>query len=89
MTTTLSQTQAELPRLVELASHGEDVVITVDGKPKARLTKANQPLPEAKKLTPAEVRTWDMELRELRERFATGKMTPTSEQIIDEDRADR
>ena len=38
MTTTLSQSQADLPRLVELANQGEDVVITVEGKPKARLT---------------------------------------------------
>src|ERR1051326_6523845 len=31
MITTLSQSQADLPRLVELASQGEDVVITVEG----------------------------------------------------------
>jgi prevent-host-death family protein len=89
MTTTLSQTQAELPRLVELASHGEDVVITVDGKPKARLTKAHEPVRKGKFLSAAEMQAWDAELLELRERYATGKMTPTSEQIIDEDRADR
>ena len=39
MTATLSTSQSELPRLVEIASLGEDVVITVEGKPKARLTR--------------------------------------------------
>ena len=43
MIATLSKSQAELPRLVELASQGEDVVITVEGKPKARLTRAEAP----------------------------------------------
>lgn len=85
MTTTLNQTMADLPRLVELASRGEDVVITVDGKPKALLTKA-QPMIAERKLSEAEVRAWDAELCELRERISTGKTTPTSEQLVAEDR---
>ena len=39
MTTTLSKGQEDLANLVEIASRGEDVVITVEGKPKARLTR--------------------------------------------------
>ena len=42
MTATLSKSQAELPELVEIASQGEDVVITVDGKPKVD-DRAEQP----------------------------------------------
>jgi prevent-host-death family protein len=87
MMTTLNQGQAEFPRLVELASQGEDVVITVDGQPKARLTKANPILP--KSLTPAELQTWMAELEELRARHSTGKSSPTSEDLMAEDRADR
>ena len=87
MMTTLNQGQAELPRLVELASQGEDIVITVDGQPKARLTKAT-PL-VAKPLTPAELLAWMAELDNLRARHLTGTTGLTSEQLIEEDRAER
>ena len=87
MTTTLNQSQADLARYVELASQGEDVVITVDGKPKARLTKAVPLTP--KPLSPEEVHAWMTELHELRARYATGRTASTSEQLIEEDRADR
>ena len=81
------QSQMELPQLVELASHGEDVVITVDGKPKARLTKAEPIMPVA--LTSTELQAWMGELTALRAQLSTGKDFPTAEQLIDEDRADR
>jgi prevent-host-death family protein len=87
MNATLSQSQADLPRLVELASQGEDVVITVEGKPKARLTRA-EPLTR-RELTPPELQQWMNELAALRARLATGKTTPSAEQLLDEDRADR
>ncbi len=86
MTTTLNQSQADLPRLVELASQGEDVVITVDGKPKARLTKAASPAPAPRTFTPAELQTWMVELEMLRTRYATGKNGSTVEEILAEDR---
>ena len=35
MIATLNQSLAELPKLVELASQGEDLLITVEGQPKA------------------------------------------------------
>jgi antitoxin (DNA-binding transcriptional repressor) of toxin-antitoxin stability system len=88
MTTTLSQSQADLPRLVELASQGEDVLITVEGKPKARLTRAES-VPSNGAQTPVDMAAWAKELEELRGRLATGKPSPTSEQILEEDRADR
>lgn len=88
MTTTLSQSQADLPRLVELASQGEDVVITVEGKPKARLTRADNRT--STEVRPAvDMAAWLKELEEVRRKYATGKTGPTAEQILDEDRADR
>jgi prevent-host-death family protein len=87
MTTTLSQSQADLPRLVELASQGEDVVITVEGKPKAKLTRAESA--NGHELSAQELQTWLAELADLRARLSTGKTSPTAEQLIAEDREDR
>jgi len=87
MTTTLSQSQADLPRLVEVASQGEDVLITVEGKPKARLTRADSS--NGQQLSEQELQTWLAELADLRTRLSTGKTTPTAEQLIAEDREDR
>jgi antitoxin (DNA-binding transcriptional repressor) of toxin-antitoxin stability system len=76
-----------LPRLVELASQGEDVVITVEGKPKARLTRAGAANGHA--LSAPELQQWQAELAELQARLSTGKTTPTAEQLIAEDREER
>ncbi len=85
MTATLSKSQADLPRLVEIASQGEDVVITVEGKPKARLTRADVvPANGSADLT---VRL--KELTALREKYRTGKIGLTVDQILDETRAER
>jgi prevent-host-death family protein len=85
MTATLSKSQADLPRLVELASQGEDVVITVEGKPKARLTRAT--------IAPdnggADLTVRVKELAALREKYHTGKAGLTVDQILEETRADR
>jgi prevent-host-death family protein len=88
MTATLSTSQAELPRLVEIASQGEDVVITVEGKPKARLTRIDQDV-EPRQLSQAEREQWMKELADLRHSVSTGKQGLTVEQILEEDRADR
>ena len=85
MTATLRESQADLQRLVELASRGEDVVITVDGKPKAKLTSAGAP-----SLTKSpDMASWLKDLEELRRRYHPGQMGPTVEQILEEDRAER
>jgi prevent-host-death family protein len=87
MVATLTEGQQNLSRLVELASQGEDVVIIVDGKPKARLTRAEStpaddaPIPDKSQ--------WLKELEELRRQYSTGKKGPTVEQLLEEDRADR
>jgi prevent-host-death family protein len=86
MTATLAQTQADLPRLLELVSRGEDVVITVEGQPKARLTRAE---PARTPLSEAEVERWMGELAQLRARLSTGKTAPTAEELINEDRTER
>lgn len=82
MVKTLRESKAKLSELVELASQGEDVLITVRGKVKARLTgvdvRSNQ----------AETKAWLDELRALREAH-TIKQTLTIQQIIDENREDR
>jgi antitoxin (DNA-binding transcriptional repressor) of toxin-antitoxin stability system len=83
---TLSQSQAELPRLVEMASQGEEVVITVDGQPKAKLTRVEAPMGIR---SAKEVHSWLEELDELRRRYATGVKGSTVEDILESDRADR
>jgi len=88
MTATLSKTQAELPKLVEIASQGEDVVITVEGKPKARLTRVNSAEANGNK-TVVDIGAWLKDLDDVRRKFATGKQGISTEQILDEDRSDR
>lgn len=83
MTATLSQSQADLPRLVELASQGEDVVIVVDGKPKAKLTRV-----ESAPSGPFDGEKWMIELEDLNRRYNTGRNGLTVEQILAEDRED-
>ena len=88
MTATLSQSQAELPRLVELASQGQDIVITVEGKPKARLTRA-EPGNGDDSGRSVDMTAWLKELEDLRQKYSTGKTGLTVEEILEEDRADR
>jgi prevent-host-death family protein len=87
MVATLKEGQQNLPRLVELASNGEDVVITVDGKPKAKLTRAETAI-DAESSEVDRVQ-WLKELGELRQKYATGKKGLTVEEILEQDRADR
>jgi prevent-host-death family protein len=90
MTATLSKSQAELPRLVEIASQGEDVVITVEGKPKARLTRANDmPGDGASPQSPGDLKVRVKELAALRDKYRTGNAGLTVDQILDQTRADR
>jgi prevent-host-death family protein len=90
MTATLSKSQADLPRLVEIASQGEDVVITVDGKPKARLTRADvAPGSNASPRGPGDLAARVKELAFLRDNYRTGKAGLTVDQILEQTRADR
>ena len=90
MTATLSKSQAELPRLVEIASRGEDVVITVGGRPKARLTRPNvAPGNAASPKSAVELTFRLKELAALRDKYRSGKDGRTVDQILEETRADR
>jgi prevent-host-death family protein len=84
MVKTLRESKAKLSELVETASRGEDVLISVRGKVKARLTRATE---SPARLTGLE---WAQELLTLQKSVgARGKLKLTSEQILSESRADR
>lgn len=83
MVKTLRESKAKLSELVDRASRGEDVLITVRGQLKARLTQAT---PEAAKVGEA----WAEELR-LLQRSMKGRRKPRlpAERILAEEREDR
>ena len=83
MTATLEQTQSDLQRLVNLVQQGEEVVITSQGQAVARLTAVPRVTPSPDR------QAWLAKLRGLRESTATGKNAPTTEQILDDLRAER
>ena len=84
MVKTLRESKAKLSELVDRASRGEDVLITVRGTVKARLTKVEA--------SPAgfEGRAWARELRTLQEAMKRRKKPKLAiEPILAEHRADR
>ena len=83
MTATLEQTQSDLLRLIDLAQLGEEVLITRAGTTVAKLTGVRQPS------TTADRTEWLAKLARLRASTATGKATPSTEQILEELRAER
>jgi prevent-host-death family protein len=80
MMRTLKESKAKLSELVERASQGEDVLITVHGQVKARLTRAGEA---------ADTVVWAEELKELQATYGTRKAELQVEQILAEDREDR
>jgi prevent-host-death family protein len=82
MIKTLRESKAKLSELVERASKGEDVLITVRGTIKARLTRAG-PAPSSDR------KAWLRQLQALRKRYSTGRQGTSSEQIFEELREDR
>lgn len=83
MTATLEQTQTDLLKLIGVAQQGEEVVIVNEGHPVAKLT-AVPPTPPAPNR-----QAWLAKLAKLRKATATGKTTPTTEQILDDLRSER
>ncbi len=82
--------QSELPRLVEIASLGEAVVITVEGKPKARLTRVDQIADEGSvQKSRVELSARIEERSSLRNKFYIGKPDLSVDQILDASRADQ
>ena len=82
MTATLEQTQAELRRLVDLAQRGEEVVITSQGRPVAKITGLSVP-----KAT-GDRQVWLAKLARLRQGLATGRNGSSIEGILNEDRGE-
>lgn len=88
MIATLRESKAKLSELVERASRGEEILITVHGKVKARLSEARQATPAAMG------KTWADELRALHG-DDRGKPKPRRkpvlpvEKILEQDREDR
>ena len=82
MTATLEQTQADLLKLLGMVQQGEEVVITSQGRPVAKLTAVPQANPSPNR------QAWLARLADLRQRLSTGKTGLTVEQILDEDRGD-
>ena len=84
MTAALEETPTDLEHLVQLARNGEEVVLTKAGQPVAKITA----MPDDD--WPRRRDEWLKELDELRAASDTGKRGgPTTEEILDELRADR
>lgn len=83
MTATVEQLQFDWRQLVDRARRGEEVVLTSEGRPVARLTGVPQ-------TTSAPDRgRWLAELAQLRQSMATGKTSPSTEEILDDLRSER
>lgn len=82
MVKTLRESKAKLSELVERASQGEDILITVRGKVKAKLTQA----PQQKKL---DMKAWAEDLRAMQQKYSTGKAVLPIEKILEDIREER
>lgn len=80
MTATLEQTQTDLLKLLGLVQKGEEVLITSQGHPIAKITAVTPDKP------PGDRQAWLAKLAALRETLATGKAGATLEQLLEEDR---
>jgi len=83
MVRTLRESKAKLSELVDLASRGEEVLISVRGKVKARLTRAAPP-----------DRSWDRsawvrQLRSLQRTYSAARPKISVEEILAQSRQDR
>lgn len=81
MITTLREGKAKLSALVELAASGEEVIITVRGKPKARLGPVAPPAAGVDA-------GWLRELKQTRARY-TVRRRDAAREILPELREDR
>lgn len=83
MIKTLRESKAKLSELVELASQGQDVLISVRGRVKARLTRATAPGTNAGR------EAWIRKLRGLQSAHSTGKSKASVDDILEQFRKDR
>lgn len=84
MITNLREAKSNLSQLVQLAADGEDVVITVRGRPMARLTCA-----VPKRAQSDQREAWAAELSAAAEAARVGPRAATSQQFWDELRQER
>lgn len=83
MIKSLRESKARLSELVESASRGEDVLITVRGKVKARLTRATAADRSSDR------GAWVRQLRALQRAYSTAKPRTSVEEILRQTREDR
>ena len=83
MIRTLRESKAKLSELVDLASRGEDVLISVRGKVKARLTRATASEEASDRAS------WVIELRQLQKSYRNRAPSLTAEEILAQQREDR
>ena len=81
MITTLRESKAKLSELVRRASQGEDVLITVRGQVKARLTSATEPGDERA--------AWIERLKTLQKKYTVPNAKTRTEDVLAETRQDR
>ncbi len=81
MIKTLRESKAKLSELIDIASKGEDVLITVRGKVKAKLTKAAPTHSQ-------DMQAWAKELESLQIKYTRNNKVK-SEDILQEMREDR
>lgn len=81
MIASLRESKARFSELVKRAARGEEVVITVRGKPEARLCPLASPRPDSKA-------AWEKCLREARATYSVGTHDSSSD-ILNDQRGDR
>jgi prevent-host-death family protein len=82
MIKTLRESKAKLSELVERASQGEDVLITVRGKVKARLTRAGT-------VDPSDRQAWIERLKQIQKTYTRGTPKSSFDEILNDIRKDR
>ncbi len=83
MIKTLRESKAKLSELVDLASRGQDVLISVRGRVKARLTRANSPAGALERTG------WVRKLEKLQKACRGSAARPTADEILAQQRDDR
>lgn len=80
MIASVRKAKSEFCQLVKLASGGEEVIITLRGKPVVRLSKIPEPA------TITDRSHWIRQLKHLRNQSSTGARAPTVDEILADDR---
>jgi prevent-host-death family protein len=83
MTATVEQTRQDLARLIRQAAAGEEILITENGRPVAKLTAL--PLERSN----SDRKQWLESLRAMRNLTTTGKPGSSTDEILSDDRSSR